>query len=859
MARFLLKVQQAGSRCIFDLSQRGTHTSQSAVLRYPYHLIAPYLKWLQAYLDYYEHFETFPDPPALPDKLRGRRMASGQAPASPTDRYSRLAQAEAALLADFHSWLRDPELYDIRATLARTSQVRSDLAQLPAELTILCARDPKDKAIPPAESSNQTSSRDTSVQAPSVLSSYPYEPRAARQEKSFDLARLPWESWEVNAEFAARGQLFISRVPNNLRERPPVRVSYNHWRRPRILVILGDESGLNFQKEKAAMTSLRGIAEIEFSGWQPKMSRTNAIQTIQDAIAAEPGWDILYFAGHSDETDLTGGELSIAPSISISIRDIAAQIQLAQKQGLQFALFNSCRGIEIAKALIQLGLGQVAIMRERIHDRVAQQFLEIFVRRLAQHEDVQTALFRTCQELETNYKQTYPSAYLLPSLYRHPDTELFAVRRFGWQQQLRRLVPSRWEAIASVALVTASLSFPLLGWNSPVQAWLLEHRMLVQGIYRQLTNQMPQAEPSILLVQIDDLSLTKSDIGDRYPMNRAYLASLIDRAVDLKFPIIGLDYILSDSQKEDEALIRALQAGASRNQALFVFAAYRQSSDSEWILAHQEIANPDWSWHGDIRIWAVGDLDYPIYPSLLPSKDRLAEKNAPGSLPLAYVLALGDTLYERSPEDFQAVRNRPPEQFIEELLHPRMKVRKSTKFFYSSGQIWLRPEFDFSLPPERVFSSISSWEFLNSDANELGQKYPQSTIVIVPGNYEEADDSFYAPRPIKYWNGNLENINGGELHAYAFHHFRHKHLVIRIPDLWLMLLVIPLGKVTALALQNHPQRRHWGLGLVGLTLAYGLISLQVYISGQIVFGWTLPSAIFWIYNSKLFRRKIDAA
>ncbi|MEO0949000.1 MAG: CHASE2 domain-containing protein, partial [Cyanobacteria bacterium J06641_5] len=471
------------------------------------------------------------------------------------------------------------------------------------------------------------------------------------------------------------------------------------------------------------------------------------------------------------------------------------------------------------------------------------------------YEDVQSALFETCRKLKTDYKQTYPSAYLVPSLYRHPDAKLFVVRRFGWRQQLRRLRPSRWEAIASAALLSAGMSFPLLGWNSPVQAWLLEHRMLVQGLYRQLTRQMPPADPPILLVQIDDSSLATANVSQRYPMDRGYLAKLARKAVALKFPVIGLDYSLAGARPEDAALAQAIRAGAD-SASLFVFAADKQCPDCEWLLARPEIAAPDRSWHGDARLWTVGRADYPIYPSLLPPAAKQTTEEGAAELPFAYLLALGDALYEESPDAWQTQYQQPPGQLIERLFDPRMAVQKSTLFFYRFGQIWLRPEFDFSLAPNRIFVSISAADFLATEAGE--RQYPQSTVAIIPGDYQEATDRFYAPRPIEYWNRSLQDIKGGELHAYAFHHFRNKHLVARVPDLWLLLPAFLVGKVVARALRYHPQHRRWGFGLVGLTIVYGLVSLQVYISGQIIFGWVLPSAAFWVYNAMLFRRKSDA-
>lgn len=98
-------------------------------------------------------------------------------------------------------------------------------------------------------------------------------------------------------------------------------------------------------------------------GWQPGQEIAELKAKISAAIADERGWDVLFFAGHSNETVLTGGELAIAPNVSLSISEITPQLLKAKQRGLQFALFNSCSGLTLANSLIDLGLSQVAVMR----------------------------------------------------------------------------------------------------------------------------------------------------------------------------------------------------------------------------------------------------------------------------------------------------------------------------------------------------------------------------------------------------------------------------------------------------------------------------------------------------------------
>ena len=247
---------------------------------------------------------------------------------------------------------------------------------------------------------------------------------------SGELERLPWETWSLGAEFGC--QIAIARSPKNITNsgnklalRP---------RKPRILAILGDDTGLDLTSDRDSLNTLRQVAEIELVTWQRGQSAAEIKQQIQWALTDDWGWEVLFFAGHSNETAITGGELAIAPNLAIAVKEIAEQLKIAQTNGLQFALFNSCSGLSIANSLINLGLSQVAVMREPVHNQVAQVFLMQFLQALANFQDVQQALIRAASYLQQEQNLIYPSAYLIPSLFCHPDTNLFQIKPWGWQQ-----------------------------------------------------------------------------------------------------------------------------------------------------------------------------------------------------------------------------------------------------------------------------------------------------------------------------------------------------------------------------------------------------------------------------------------
>ena len=262
--------------------------------------------------------------------------------------------------------------------------------------------------------------------------------------ESPDLDRLPWEIWNQSREFKSSHPLCIARQPATIRSQTGKVAKRS---RLRVLVILGDETGLDFQVEKAALKDLSRYAEVSFVGWQGTADQTLRSR-IRSAITDEVGWDLLFFAGHSNETALTGGELGIAPGESLALLEIVGDLKTAIDRGLQFAIFNSCRGLSIAQTLIDAGLSQVVIMREPIHNSVAQKFLIALLQQLISGCNIDAAMRSASNVLMNDSNLSYPSTHWIPSLFRHPASELFQcppVDRFNIIKQWK---PDRWEALA---------------------------------------------------------------------------------------------------------------------------------------------------------------------------------------------------------------------------------------------------------------------------------------------------------------------------------------------------------------------------------------------------------------------------
>ncbi|HEY9635389.1 MAG TPA: CHASE2 domain-containing protein [Coleofasciculaceae cyanobacterium] len=829
---FKLKVKQVGTDCNFELSW-GKGQSISVDLNYPVSLTTRYEQWQRAYLDYYRRLRSGRSiASSYPHRwqraflnyyrrLRGRKVISGTG-TFPVDRHKELVNAEAQLLDEFQRWLLSPELVSIRREIAKAAKPEPHWV----EVFLTCT--------------------------------------------PLELARLPWETWEIGTDLGTPQRIRIVRTPANIVNEPvhPIR------RKARILAILGDDTGLNFEQDKQAVRSLSRIAEVKFIGWKGEREKAepntdksveahsvdaNTLKSeIVRAIADERGWDVLFFAGHSNETALTGGELGIAPKVSLSIREIEEAIKQAKQQGLQFAIFNSCSGIDIAQSLINLGLSQVVVMREPIHNQVAQEFLVQFLKSLAEDKDVHEALLEASQFLKQQEKRlSYPAAYLVPSLFRHPEAELFYIKRFGLLDTFKRWLPTPKEAKWMVALLFISLV-------PPVQNLLLEPRILGQAAYRQATFQVPaQVEAPVLLVQIDNKSLLADKIQQRYPIDYSYLARLVHNLSKSEAKLIGIDYVLDQVKQQPQNSQKLKQSirDAIDKKTWFVFG-YQNYEDPSKGRVSNEIANLNWSMEGNIAFfqWYVE----------LPAEHT----NCSETCPFTYLLALSYSQLNQKlvPPDLPQPDLHSQHNFRSSVINPKNRQDEQTAFLQklrlhpiTSFLQWFHPIIDFSIPHDRAYKSISACELLGSCERKgnIPDNLHQQVVIITPGGYEEAGlegqggDNYTMPLAVAFWRGwGNGKLPGGEAHAYMLHHLLTRRLVVPIPDFWMILIAALVGKgMTLILLDNPTQQQRWLMGLGGATAVYVLLVMQIYISAAVLFPWFLPSVVFWNYVRLALRRK----
>ncbi|WP_071515483.1 CHASE2 domain-containing protein [Geitlerinema sp. PCC 9228] len=823
--QYRLNICKVEQFCLFKLDW-GQGKQLLAHVKYPTFLTNLYQEWQRIYISFYK------------TALRGRVVASGAMDASPVDWHAKLVQAEAKFTYEFHRWLRSAELFDLRSQIAQHS---NDSSNTPCIVDIF-------------------------------LSCYPLE-----------IARFPWENWELATEFASKAQIRFSRYPNNLRsDNHDKNQAFFIARKPRILTVAGDSTGLDFQAEKEAISHLEKRLNIHFFGWQPGRDIQQLKTELRRVITDPLGWDILLFLGHSNETEVTGGEIAIAPDVSISMSEIASDLALARQRGLKFALFNSCNGLNIADAVIDLGLSQVVVMREPIHDRVAKEFLTEFLQKISVGENVHDALLSTCKYLKTKQNLTYPSAYLIPSIFRHPDAQLFRLQPRGWLAKAKQCLPNKLEAFVLSLVFLCSLE------QLPIQPWLLATRQLAQSIYRDYTGQLStpklsqQLPPPILLVEIDASSLRSAPdkISKPTPLNRRYLARLVDKLTALDVPIVGIDYLLDFHQEENDAyLARSLKSGVTQTPPTwFVFAAIRGSEEGSWNSVNSNLASSNWSLNGHIygltnpsytKVWYMRfllgkepeEIPYP-FPYVLAWLVEIRAENAEHMFPKPSLKSQSDLIKQMKKKLPKKYENLQQDRFF----YPWQKPVFTSFAYQFLGQRWFHPTIDFSIPSSSVYQTITARDLL-AMSNQKSSLQNTQAAIIIPGEYDNmgltqgSPDGHPIPDAFQYWIADKDRmeIYGGEIHAFMIDHILNQRRIYWIPDILAIAVMVVLGSILKKMFVNRsqlPSRRKIFYFGSAIAILYVASSLQIYVWWQIAIPMVLPAVALSSYLlPMLWRRK----
>jgi ABC-type phosphate transport system substrate-binding protein len=227
-----------------------------------------------------------------------------------------------------------------------------------------------------------------------------------------DLKRLPWQEWELFTDHYRRGDVALRMVNDSRQPLPDYPLPRSA--RVRILVVVGDCTGINATQDLACITRLQSNnpKRVEVLPlWQPTPA------DLQRALEQSAGFHIVIYIGHSrSREDGQVGWLLLNSQDELSIRDFHRAMGQAIQRGLQLVILNSCDGLGLAQQLANLDLPYCVVMKEPVPDDVAVEFIDRFFRAfLEEHQSLQGAVRQARHGLES-FNSRYSEVTWLPTV-----------------------------------------------------------------------------------------------------------------------------------------------------------------------------------------------------------------------------------------------------------------------------------------------------------------------------------------------------------------------------------------------------------------------------------------------------------
>jgi uncharacterized protein YjbI with pentapeptide repeats len=227
------------------------------------------------------------------------------------------------------------------------------------------------------------------------------EIRVLIQTDDRQLRRLPWHVWSWFKSYR-KAEIALSSTTYG-------KANYltSTRNKIRILAVLGDRQGINVDADRQLLEQLSQDMEIVLLDEPTR-------EQLDKMLWDERGWDILFFAGHSNsQLDDNDGFIRINSQEKLTIGLLDNALQASIERGLKLAIFNSCDGLGLAKRLASLHIPQIIVMREPIPDRVAQKFLQNFLAGFSQGKSLYMSVREAREQLQ-GLESDFPCATWLP-------------------------------------------------------------------------------------------------------------------------------------------------------------------------------------------------------------------------------------------------------------------------------------------------------------------------------------------------------------------------------------------------------------------------------------------------------------
>jgi hypothetical protein len=363
------------------------------------------------------------------------------------------------------------------------------------------------------------------------------------------LELLPWEA------LALERPIWRQPPPRSNGQHAPAPAVRVKVRRPRMLLLVGDESTLNLAGEIQQLQQLDRQGRLSLSTLQ---GSDCSLQQLHGRLLDPAGWDGLVFLGHSDRNCSTGGRLQLGDGSWLPAAAFQEELSTAAKRGLQLLLLSSCSGTDLAATAAAAGIPWTVCFREPVPDRAAAAAFSTLLGELQAGSSLAVAMEKTRRELE---HQGPAGSHLLLSGYTAglpPPLQLPLQRPMLLRRRLASSNARQLAAATTCGLLAAMSA--LVPWN-PMSTYLLDRRLELQRQWRQLTGQPgPAGDP--LPVLLIDPDRVQADFGvaptpGRLP--RLALAEVLRRTPVARVAKVGLDVVLDEAAPHSAELAAVLR------------------------------------------------------------------------------------------------------------------------------------------------------------------------------------------------------------------------------------------------------------------------------------------------------------
>lgn len=225
-----------------------------------------------------------------------------------------------------------------------------------------------------------------------------------------DIWKLPWHFWNIFEDYPHIVEVFCKPSFASVSD-----VRSHRDGKVNILGLFGEDPALELNPQFLATLPQARIEILE----------TTSAYKISDLLTGNESWDIFIFNGHGDTieneiVDSQEGLIYLDNHTPLEIGKLRNDLKCAIDRGLQIAIFNCCRGLGLADRLSDVNIPYIIVMREKIPDRVAQNFLVDLLTKYSQGDNFPTA-FKYARERMSRANENFSQfADWLPVLFHNP-------------------------------------------------------------------------------------------------------------------------------------------------------------------------------------------------------------------------------------------------------------------------------------------------------------------------------------------------------------------------------------------------------------------------------------------------------